>query len=124
MASIQEIYGSNYQSESLQLRRNHIINHIANNLAHRQFRFHLSDQREVWGSEQSMLPDCLHNLLSRVPTLNPKMKITQLNKNKIDHMRLLPELVFNIPVEYLMIVDNEMERAYFLYITPNEVSSY
>ena len=123
MADLSDAYGQNFQNEAQQSRTEYIISNIANNLGHRQFKFRLHESNELWDSFGNIKFNYINTLIQKVTNVNKKFHITHLNKNSND-MNMLPELIIDTPVEYLMIVDADFGRAYFVYITPNEVNSY
>lgn len=123
MADLSDVYGQNFQSESSQMRLDHMINNIANNIAHRQFKFKLHDNNDLWAQSQNLKPEVINKLINKVKNVNKKMTPIHINKHS-NQINLLPELIIDTPVEYFMIIDSEMNRAYYIYITPSEVNSY
>lgn len=123
MADLSDVYGQNYENESSQMRLDHIISNLANNIAHRQFKFKLHDNKELWSESQSLKPIAISRLISKIKGVNSKIHPIHINKHS-SQINLLPELIVDTPVEYFMIIDAEMNRAYYIYITPTEVNSY
>jgi len=123
MAEISDVYGQSYQSDANQARLDHLINIMANNIAHRQLSFKLSDTFSLWGGSQDLSPVTLETLINKIQAMNSKLKIFHLKKGS-SQINMLPELIVDTPVEYFMIIDAEMNRAYFIYITPMEVNAY
>ena len=123
MADLSDVYGQNYQTESRSSRLDFILNGIANNIAHRQFKFHLHDNNELWNNAQSLDKKEIDMLIKKVANINSKIHLFNLDKNS-DQMNMLPFLIIDTPVEYFMIIDADFNRAYFIYLTPTEVNSY
>jgi methionyl-tRNA synthetase len=123
MADLSDVYGQNFQTESYELRLNYILNNLANNIAHRQFKFHLHDNNELWNKSQNLTPQAIKTLIAKVKGVNKRMHLIHINKNS-NQINMLPELIIDTPVEYFLIIDEEFGRAYFIYITPTEVNSY
>jgi hypothetical protein len=123
MADLSDVYGTHYQDESVAAKTNYIINTIANNVAHRQFNFKLTDSRELWDHNYNMLPTMIDKLVTKVKAINHQMCLLYIDKQS-EKINMLKELVVNSPVEYFWIIDGEFNRAYFIYITPYEVTAY
>ncbi len=123
MADLSDVYGQKFQQESSQARINYVINIIANNLGNRQFKFKLADANHLWDANQSLPTNLITNLIHKVHHNNPKLTIKHINKYS-DQINMLPELIMDTPVEYFLIIDAELGRAYIIYITPTEVHSY
>jgi len=123
MADLSDVYGTHYQAESATAKTNYIINTIANNVAHRQFNFKLTDSRDLWDHNYDMLHTMIDKLVNKVKAINHQMCLLYIDKQS-DKINMLKELVVNSPVEYFWIIDGEFNRAYFIYITPYEVTAY
>jgi hypothetical protein len=123
MADLSDVYGNNYQTEATQSRLDYIINNLCNNIAHRQFKFRLNDTIELWAGAQNLQKSLIDSLIKKVNNVNKKITMVHLNKNS-PQINMLPELVIDSPVEYFLIIDAELNRAYFIYMTPFEVNSY
>ena len=123
MANLSDVYGQNFQNEAQELRTGYLLNNIANNIGHRQFKFRLDDTNELWTQSQNIYDSHISLLIDKVRNINKKMNMIHLKKNT-QQINMLPELIVDIPVEYFLIVDSEYGRAYFIYITPSEVNSY
>ena len=123
MADLTDVYGQNFQAEAQQSRLDYIINNLANNISHRQFRFRLHDNNELWDGSKNLKKSAIETLIVKVQNINKKLHMMHLNKNS-DQINMLPELIIDTPVEYFLIIDADFGRAYFIYITPTEVNSY
>ena len=123
MAELFDVFGNNYREETSQAKTTHVINTIANNVAHRQFHFRVFDLEVIW-TPQSNLPEAVISALKqKVKAINKHLHLFRIDKQS-EQLNLLPELIVDSPVEYFMIIDAEFNRTYFLYITPYEVSPY
>lgn len=123
MAEIKEVYGQNFCEESQQSKIDYLISQIANNVAHRQFNFRLTDPISLWDNKSSLKPQTIITLSNKVKQINPKMQLRYLNSQS-KQINMLPRLVVGAPVEYFMLIDQEYGRAYFLYLTHNEINAY
>jgi hypothetical protein len=123
MAELHDVYGSNYLDESKQSKCAYVLNIIANNLAHRQFNFRLSDSMDLWNSSNRVSPQNIETIIKKVKTINKQMCLLHLEKNS-EKINMLPELIIDSPVEYFWIIDAQLHRAYFIYLTPYEVGAY
>lgn len=123
MADLSDVYGQDFQNEARTARIDHLINVLANNIGHRQFKFKLHDNKELWSAEQNLKPEIIKLLITKIKSVNSKLHPIHINKRS-PQLNLLPELIIDTPVEYFMIIDGEMNRAYYIYITPTEVNSY
>jgi hypothetical protein len=123
MADISDVYGDTYADDSAQLRVGHLLSIIVNNVSHRQFTFKMSDAFSMWNGSQDLPASTIMTLITRIQNANDKLKVFHLDKRS-PQINMLPELVIDTPVEYFMIVDAEMNRSYFIYLTPNEVHAY
>lgn len=123
MAELDDVYGNNYQTEAKDSRNNYVLNTIANNLAHRQFNFRLFDSAELWDTSHNLLRHAINTIANKVKVITKQMTIIHIDKHS-EGMNMFPELVIDSPVEYFLVIDGEFHRAYFIYITPYEVSAY
>jgi hypothetical protein len=126
MADLCDVYGDQYRQESYQLRINHVLNKIATNLAHRDFQFRLENDSsaQIWSQygDRKMSSGSIEYLIKQMKTINPAMEVSHLQS--IRDKQLIPELITDSPVEYLMIIDHQKNRAYIIYITPMEVGAF
>lgn len=123
MADLNDIYGENYQNDSKNSKNNYVINTVANNIAHRQFNFKLFDSSELWDLSNGLSPHVIDLIKQKISNINKQMYLFHIDK-KSNSINMLPELVIDSPVEYFWIIDGEYQRAYFIYITPREVTAY
>jgi len=123
MADLNDVYGQTYQNESKAAKINYIINNMANNIAHRQFNFRISDTRDLWDPDYNMNKQVMRTLVDKVKGINKMLYLVHIDKQS-DGIGMLPELVIDSPVEYFWIIDGEMNRAYYIFITPYEVTAY
>jgi len=125
MTELSDVYGSDYASHSSKSRLEQTVNIIVNNFVNRQFKFRIHDTQDMWvGGSNDMKPDVIRFLISKVQQRsNGKMTISHIGK-KTQSVNMLPELIVDAHVEYFMIIDPEYKRAYFVYITSNEVNAF
>lgn len=123
MSELEDVYGQNYLDESKQSKNNYVLNTIANNLAHRQFNFRLFDTGDTWDSNQMLPAQVINTIINKVKNINKQMCLFHLDKTS-EQVNMLPELIVDSPVEYFWIIDGELHRAYFIYMTPHEVGAY
>ena len=123
MADLSDAYGQNFQNESQQSRIEYVLSNMASNIAHRQFKFRLHESNELWDQAGNIKSTYISTLIQKIVNINKKFYAIHLNKNS-QQINMLPELIIDTPVEYLLIVDADYGRAYFIYITPQEVNSY
>lgn len=123
MADLSDVYGQNFQLEAQQSRVEYLLNNIANNIGHRQFKFRLNDTQELWNQLQNMNDPHITFLINKIKNINKKLYVIHLKKGT-EQINMLPELIIDTPIEYFLIIDSEYGRAYFIYITPSEVNSY
>jgi len=123
MAELNDVYGTNYQSESQKSKINYILNTIVNNIAHRQFNFRLFESLELWTPSHELSQQSIDTIIQKTKTINKQMCVVYIDK-KSNMTNMLPELVVDAPVEYFLIIDGEFHRSYFIYITPYEVNAF
>jgi hypothetical protein len=127
MTDLSDVYGSDYADATSKSRLDQSINIIVNNLVNRQFKFRIHDTQDMWlpgSGVYDMKPDVIRLLVGRVnDRTGGKMTMSHIGK-KTPSLNMLPELIVDAHVEYFMIIDPEYKRAYFLYITSNEVNAF
>src|SRR5437016_2783248 len=102
MADLSDVYGQNFQNEARQSRVDFILNGMANNIGHRQFKFKLHDTKDLWDGSQNLTKTNINNLINRVTAVNKKLHMKHLDKNS-PQINMLPELIIDIPIEYFLI---------------------
>lgn len=125
MAELGDVYGANYQQDIKTSRINNQLNIISNNLANRQFTFKLTDSKDLWHNQSNGDLDSvvISQLIQRTMGLNNQLRVFHLRKNTKD-TNVLPVLLIDTPVEYFMIIDNEMNRCYLIYMTPSQIGAF
>jgi len=123
MADLQDVYGTNYLTDSKQCKNNHVVNHIVNNIANRHFNFRVFDSNDIWDLSHNISPQIIEIIINKIKGINKKMQLFYLDKTS-EKINMLPTLIIDSPVEYFWIVDGELNRAYFIYITPCEVGAF
>jgi hypothetical protein len=124
MADLSDVYGNNFQSQSQKSKIDHIISIIVTNISHRQFKFRMYDSDDLWkGSGYDLEKNIIDSIITKTQNLNNHLTVVHLHKNT-EQINMLPELIIDVPVEYFMIIDEEYNKAYFIYLTPYEVNSY
>ena len=125
MASVQEVYGSNYTQAIAQDKALHAVKLYATNIAHKQFQFR-NDTPQMWQAN-NMKPEIIEALLQHVQSVNGQMRIVNIKKTSED-INMFPYLI-NGPVEYFVVFDTEhiskgKTQVYSLYITPMKMDAY
>ena len=123
MSELNEVYGNNYHQESHQSRVSHILNIITNNIAHRQFVYQLENCDYLWDNNK-LTNSTIQQLCNRVNDLNKELIVKHINIENPIQKKYLPYLIKNTPVEYFYIIDKEMKKCYFIFITPSQMGSY
>lgn len=125
MASIGEVYGSNFQQQASLDKAMHAANIYAQNIAHKQFKFR-NDSSDMWNGN-NMKPEVIVALKRQCQVNNPNVELVHISKTS-NMINVYPSLI-NGAVEYFMLVDTEHSdkgktQVYSLYITPNHMSAY
>lgn len=123
MADLSDVYGNNFHSESYKSRVQYILNNIAKNFCHRNFKFRMANSHEIWQEGKTLPKESIDYLIRKIKMGNPKMDIKHIDKNS-DKINMLPLLIVDTPVEYFLIIDGEYNRAYTTYITPGEAGAF
>lgn len=123
MAELNDIYGSNYQQESLLSKNNYVINTIANNIAHRQLSFRLFDTSDLWDISHKLPLHVINSIQQKINIINKNIRLYNIDKKSV-RIKMFPYLVIDTPVEYFWIIDLEYQKSYFMYMTPREVAVY
>lgn len=120
MASVKEVYGTNYNVEACYQRMNYSAKILASNIANLNFKIR-HDSEYMWNSN-NMKPDAIKLMTDKVQNINPKFKITHIPKTS-QLVNMFPYLI-NGAVEYFRILDTDKNRLYLLYITPFNLEAY
>lgn len=125
MASIGEVYGSNFQQQASLDKAMHAANIFAQNIAHKQFNFR-NNSSDMWNGN-NMKPEVIVALKNQSHTNNPNLELVHISKTS-DKINAFPYLI-NGPVEYFVVVDTEhadkgKTQVYSIYITPNLMTAY
>ena len=123
MADISDVYGDGYHTQAFQGRVDYILNNICKNLAHRTFNFRLQDSSIVWEGGKTLPQQSIIKIIQKVHAINKHLLIKHIHKNS-RQINMIPELLVDTPVEYFLIIDQELGRAYMIFITPMEVGAY
>ena len=120
MASINEVYGKNYEQEASDSRMSRSAGLVANNIAG----LNLSDRYDssaMWEGD-NMKAEAIQIILRQVRAANDKFYIYHVNKTS-KNINMFPYLL-NGPVEYFRVVDLERYRVYFIYVTPYNMEPF
>ena len=125
MSDISEVYGKNYNSESVMSRIQHALNVVIQNLLHRQFIF--GQKSDVAWDGHNMKPEAKSHIKTMVETTKiymgntPEYTLNFINKQDKRETSMLQFLIDG-GVEYFYILDNVRGEMYILYITTEEVN--
>lgn len=119
MASINEVYGGNFQQQAVNEKALYAANLYASNISHKQFSFR-NDSKEMWECN-NMKPDIIKALVEQTQSNNPHVRLVHIPKTSND-INMFPYLI-NGPVEYFTLIDiskvgESRTQIYSLYITP------
>uniref|UniRef100_A0A6C0J6Z1 Uncharacterized protein n=1 Tax=viral metagenome TaxID=1070528 RepID=A0A6C0J6Z1_9ZZZZ len=125
MASIGEVYGSNFQQQASLDKALHASNIFAQNIAHKQFNFR-NNSESMWNGN-NMKPEIINALKKQVNTNKQSMEVVHISKTS-DMINSFPYLI-NGAVEYFVIIDTEhadkgKTQVYSIYLTPNIMTAY
>jgi hypothetical protein len=132
MASINEVYGQNFQQVAKQGKADYAVNLYAVNLSHREFNFR-NDSQDMWQTKpqdpNNMLPSSIQLLIRTVSLQNKHLTVLHIPKTSPE-MNMFPYLI-NGPVEYFVMIDTEPvannaqpANVYLFYITPYKMAAY
>ena len=120
MASVQEVYGKNYNVEACYQRLNYSAKILATNIAELNFKIrHDSDQ--LWDGN-NMKPEAVKLIIDKVQNINPHFVMDHIGKST-QLVNMFPYLIDGA-VEYFRIVDLLRKRIYLMYITPVNIEPY
>jgi len=117
MASLKNVYGDNFNEISLKTNVDSIINLFSSNIAHKEFKYTINTC-SLW-KDNDLNPNVINGLIDRVVKLNPKMRLTHINKYT-KYVNIFPILISN-KVEYFILTDLNSRNAYHIYITPEKM---
>ena len=120
MATINEVYGNDYQQRAGDARILHAVRLYVTNMAHKQFTFRNSAPELFNGG--NMHPEVVQLMQAQLKELNPDLVLVHVPKTSED-VNMFPYLI-NGPVEYFSIVEVSKNQTYFLYITPLVMEAY
>ena len=131
MTDLATLYGKNYAQEDLQQEQFKFVDQIASNIAHLELPLALDRQlgwnpsllflRGPQGPQGRMRPQLLERLLRKIRSFNEHMQVMVLEG---DQRKILPWLIIDQPVEYLLIKDCRTKKLHVVYICPVEVGAY
>lgn len=122
MAEIGEVYGKDYAQTSKLEKIKYTVKLLASNIANRNFTFR-HDSSDMW-TNGNMPIEAIKLLLEQVQKINPKFKITYVDKTSAQ-VNIFPFLI-NGPVEYFIVTDLSEDRVkiYSLYISPSIMEAF
>ena len=125
MALLNEAYGENYKNETEKMNLDRALNVIINNISHREFVKTLDDCSFIWNYRTNNIDSNVIDIIcSRVNTINSYLIIKHINILDPIQKKILPFLLEDTLVEYFYIIDKEMKRYYFIFITPTQIGVY
>ena len=122
MAQIGEVYGTNYSEQSKIERMKYAVKLISANIANKNLMFR-HDSSEMWAGN-NMHKEAIKMLMEQVQRLNPKFKITYVDKTT-SKVNMFPYLI-NGPVEYFVVTDlsEDQIKLYQIYVTPSLMEAF
>jgi len=125
MASIGEVYGTNFQQQASLDKAIHAANIFAQNISHKQFNFR-NNSSDMWNGN-NMKPKVIEALCKQCTINNPNVELTYISKTS-EMINAFPYLI-NGAVEYFVVTDTEHSgkgktQVYSIYITPNYMTAY
>ena len=120
MATIDDVYGKNFNREAFAGRVNHIVDLISSNFANLSFQ--LRHNYSPLFRQGGMDPREIAEIVAKTRTLNPNLLVTPINKNT-DEVRMLPYLL-TIPAEYFRITDLAHQKIYLVYVSTESMEAY
>lgn len=122
MAQIGEVYGTNYSEQSKIERMKYAVKLISANIANKNLMFR-HDSSEMWAGN-NMRKEAIKMLMEQVQRLNPKFKITYVDKTT-SKVNMFPYLI-NGPVEYFVVTDlsEDQIKLYQIYVTPSLMEAF
>jgi|694.fasta_scaffold40265_5 hypothetical protein len=120
MASLKAVYGDTYDMDIKTDYINHVVNLYANNIANKEFILTYNSSK-MWVN-CNLPQDIITNLIITAQNLNPKIRLTHVNKNS-KYINIFPALIKGA-VEYFILTDLKENVFYSLYITPDKMSVF
>ena len=120
MASINEVYGKNYQQETKESKLHYSAKIIATNIANLSLS-HRYDSDPLWDGH-SMKPEAVKIIIEQVRRINEFFYVTHIDKTG-KFLNVCPYLL-NGPVEYFYVVDKKRNRVYLIYVTPYNMEPF
>ena len=122
MSELEEVYGSNYQTQSRQYDTDKVVKDIANNLAHRNYVL-MKDSAPLW-KDNNLPKKTIQALIKTVSKINPHMRLTHVSKTS-SMINIFPAII-NGPCEYFVLTDLSKNRVVLesVYITPGAVNAF
>ena len=120
MASVQEVYGTNYNVEACYQRLNYSAKVLSANISELSFKIR-HDSEYMWQGN-NMKPEATKLLVEKVQNMNPSFIMTHVDKRSKE-INMFPYLIDG-EVEYFRIVDLRKCRIYLIYITPFNIEPF
>jgi hypothetical protein len=120
MASVNEVYGNNYNKEACEGRIKYSVKILSSNIA--QLSLNIRHDSEYIWKGNNMLQEAINGIISSVQEMNTYFHIDHIIKTS-PQVNMLPYLIDG-PVEYFRIIDLKNNRLYLLYITPSNMEPY
>lgn len=120
MATINEVYGNNFNQHAFSSRVHRLTDLIAGNFAN--LNFNLRHNFAPLFRNQGIDPAELEQIVAKTKALNPNIAVLPIKKDTPE-INMLPYLL-TIPAEYFRIVDIERQKIYLVYISTEHMEPY
>lgn len=122
MASIGEVYGTDFQSNATLEKARYNARIFASNIVHKQFSFR-NECSDMW-DKNNMKPEIIKYLTEQVRVNNPKFRMVYIPKTSED-VNMFPYLI-NGAVEYFVVTDMSTQsvQLYSIYLTPTFMEAF
>jgi hypothetical protein len=123
MASLNAVYGDNFQAVAVKDKALYVAKLHATNITHKQFSFR-QESLEMWQGN-NMKPEIITTIVQMVMSINNGFRLIHIPKTS-ERINIFPYLIDG-PVEYFVVVDfsiSDKTQLYSIYITPQQMEAY
>lgn len=125
MTDLVVLYGTNYAQEDLRQEQYKFVDQVASNIAHLELPLSL-DRQLGWNpsllfSHGRMRSHLRMRLLKKIRRFNEHMQVMILEGSQ---RKILPWLIIDQPVEYLLVKDCRTKKLHVVYVCLVEVGAY